>query len=127
MGYIKDNELYRIDVDGNGQTIYHPKDNGIVIGVNRAESSDLTIFLSDRKVEEIIMRVQPKGNLNPPYLLPEDQTRLDGFRWLEAYRPKNKLDIYIRDILPKNEETTNIYEGFTIEDIKTKAPEEKKQ
>jgi lipopolysaccharide export system protein LptA len=125
VGYIKDNELYRIDVDGNGQTIYHPKDNGLVIGVNRAESSNLTIFLSDRKVQEIIMRVQPKGNLNPPFLLPDDQTKLEGFRWLEPYRPKNKLDIYIQDVLPKNEQTTNIYEGFTIEDIKTKAPKEK--
>ena len=40
-GYIRNNELYRIDVEGNGQTIYYPKDEDEVIGVNRAESSNL--------------------------------------------------------------------------------------
>jgi len=93
-GYFKDNQLYKIDVDGNGQTVYYPKDQEYVIGVNRAESSSLTIFLKNRKVETIILRTQPAGNMNPPFVLDEELTRLEGFLWLEKYRPRKYEDIF---------------------------------
>jgi lipopolysaccharide export system protein LptA len=93
-GYFEDNQLYKIDVDGNGQTIYYPKDQEYVIGVNRAESSNLTIFLKERKVQSIILRSQPAGNLNPPLVLDREATRLDGFAWLEKYRPKSYESIF---------------------------------
>lgn len=99
IGYFKDNELYKIDVDGNGQTVYYPKDREYVIGVNRAESSSLSIFLKNRKVESIVLRGNPDGNMNPPFVLDLEQTRLDGFLWLEKYRPKKYEDIfYFREI-----------------------------
>ncbi len=124
-GYIKDNVLYRIDVEGNAQTIYYPKDQEVVIGANKAESSDMTIFLDNGHIKDIIMKNTPKGNLKPPVFLTEKDEKLPGFRWLEDYRPKSRYDIYIQDELPKDEDATNIYEGFQIEDIKTTAPEKK--
>lgn len=95
-GYISNNELRRIDVEGNGQTIYYPKDNDEIIGINRAESSNLSILLENQKVSGIILRTQPSGNMNPPYLLDAEARKLQGFRWLEEYRPKTKEDIFIR-------------------------------
>ena len=121
-GYIKNNALYRIDVEGNAQTIYYPKDQDIVIGANKAESSNMTIYLEEGHIKDIIMRNTPKGNLQPPIFLTEEDEKLPGFRWLEDYRPKSKDDIYIKNELPKDEEVTNIYEGFKIEEIKTVAP-----
>ena len=93
-GYFKENQLYKIDVDGNGQTVYYPKDRDYVIGVNRAESSSLTIYLKNRKVETIVLRTQPTGNMNPPFVLDKESTRLEGFLWLEKYRPKKYEDIF---------------------------------
>ena len=95
-GYISNNELRRIDVEGNGQTIYYPKDNDEIIGINRAESSNLSILLENQKVSGIILRTQPSGNMNPPYLLDAEACKLQGFRWLEEYRPKTKEDIFTR-------------------------------
>lgn len=102
-GYFQKNELYKIDVDGNGQTIYYPQDKEATIGVNRAQSSNLTLFFKQRKIDRIIMRVSPDGNMNPPLLLPEKDVKLDGFIWLEQYRPKNKEDIFRTDVLPKGQ------------------------
>ncbi len=127
VGYIKDNNLYKIDVEGSAQTIYYPRDNGFVIGANKAESSDMTIFLNHGKIKDIIMRNTPKGTLKPPIFLTDEESSLAGFRWLDDYRPKSKTDIYIKDELPKNEEVTNIYEGFQIEDINTVAPTKNKK
>jgi lipopolysaccharide export system protein LptA len=100
-GYIRDNELYRIDVEGNGQTIYYPKEDGEIIGVNKAEASNMTILLEKQEVTGIILRNQPTGNLNPPDLLTREARRLDGFRWLEEYRPKTMMDIFKRDVAPE--------------------------
>nr|WP_321453012.1 OstA-like protein [uncultured Carboxylicivirga sp.] len=115
-GYFKNNDIYKIDVDGNGQTVYYPKDDNLIIGVNRAESSNLTINLKNRAITGIKMRVQPAGNLNPPYILPLEDVRLQGFIWLEDIRPKNKLDIFKHTELPSTIEVTKIYDDYTFGD-----------
>ncbi|MBK3516418.1 OstA-like protein [Carboxylicivirga marina] len=116
VGHIRNNEIYRIDVDGNGQTIYYPKDKEMVIGVNRAESSSLSLFLSNRKITGIKLKTDPNGNLNPPYILPNDDVRLQGFIWLESIRPKSRLDIFKHVPLPKMEEMANDYDDYQFED-----------
>lgn len=122
VGYFANNELFKIDVDGNGQTIYYPKDKDAIIGVNRAESSNLTLMFKQRKIERIIMRVTPGGNMNPPYILPEKDVKLQGFIWLEQFRPKNKNDIFRTDELPKMEERPifDDYEDVEVGNLKNK-------
>lgn len=94
FGYIKNNQLSRIDVFGNGQTIYFTideKENEIV-GVNFAESSDLAIFLKKGQLSRINLKKQPTGTLYPLGELKE--TKLKDFRWLENLRPKSKKEIF---------------------------------
>ncbi|GAF05119.1 OstA-like protein [Saccharicrinis fermentans] len=69
-GYIRNNEIYKIDVNGNAQSIYFPKDREHVIGVNKAECSNMTLYLNQRMVDQITMRVSPNGSMNPPFLVP---------------------------------------------------------
>jgi lipopolysaccharide export system protein LptA len=110
-GFFKENQLYRIDVDGNGQTVYYPKDKEYVIGVNRAESSNITIYLADRKVETIILRKKPAGNMNPPFVLDAAATKLDGFLWLGKYRPEKYEDIFNFMKIEEEMERTD-YSGY---------------
>jgi lipopolysaccharide export system protein LptA len=116
VGHIRNNEIYRIDVDGNGQTIYYPKDKDIVIGVNRAESSNLTIFLKDKKITGIKLRTDPAGNLNPPYFLPDTDVKLQGFIWLDAIRPKNRWDIFKHTEMPDMEALNKVYDDYQFSD-----------
>ncbi|HAN20010.1 MAG: hypothetical protein A2X13_05005 [Bacteroidetes bacterium GWC2_33_15] len=92
VGYIRNNRLYKVDVFGNGQTIYFTKDKDVIIGVNQAESSDLIIYLRNNQVERINMIKQPAGTLYPLDELQE--TKLKGFQWLEYFRPKEMKDIF---------------------------------
>jgi hypothetical protein len=115
-GYIRENELYRIEVDGNAQSIYYPKDGDIMIGINKTESSSITIMLENRQVAGITTRVQPTGNLNPVFLLPLESQQLDGFRWLEEFRPKQKSDIFLIDTTPPPERKTS-YGDYTFDKI----------
>ncbi|MBN2744399.1 MAG: organic solvent tolerance protein OstA [Marinilabiliaceae bacterium] len=118
IGYIRNNELYKIDVDGNGQTIYHPKDKELIIGVNRAESSNMTLMFKERRIDRIIMRVTPTGNMNPPLFLPVEDVKLEGFLWLEKYRPKNKEDIFRTDVMPVMEARPT-YDDFQEEGVES--------
>lgn len=94
-GYFINNKLVRIEVKGNGQTIYYAKDQGELIGINNAESSDLTIYLKDNKIDRINLILAPKSTLYPPEGSEDIETTLKGFIWLEKFRPVSKEDIFV--------------------------------
>lgn len=94
IGYFRNNDLVRLDVTGNGQTIYYAEDQGIIIGANRAECSDLIIYLEDNKVKRVNYLVQPSGQYYPLDLFPENQRKLDGFTWNEQWRPLDYMDVF---------------------------------
>jgi len=100
IGYIKNNKLYKVDVFGNGQTIYFTKDKEEIIGVNQAESSDLIIYLKDNQVARINMIKQPAGTLYPIEELAE--TKLKGFKWFDKLRPKKMQDIFLQELNENN-------------------------
>ncbi len=92
IGYISNNKLHKIDVFGNGQTIYFTKDKEEIVGVNFSESSDIIIYMKNGQVSRINMIKQPTGTLYPLGDLKE--TKLKGFQWLEDLRPKSKMEIF---------------------------------
>ncbi len=92
--YFRDNNLYKVDVKGNGQTIYYPKDEDEIIGVNKAESSDLVIYLEGKDVKEIMFYKKPDATLYPLESAPRNELKLKDFIWLEHLRPLKKEDIF---------------------------------
>jgi lipopolysaccharide export system protein LptA len=92
---FRDNELYKINVYGNGQTIYYAKDEESYIGVNKAESSDLIIFFTNKKLEEIRFLKQPSAVLYPLDKAPKEELLLKDFKWQVEARPLNKEDVFI--------------------------------
>ncbi|MEA3316667.1 MAG: OstA-like protein [Bacteroidota bacterium] len=92
IAYIRNNQLYKVDVIGNGQTIYYTKDKNNIIGINKSLSSSLQLFLKDKQVIRIVMIQKPDGTLFPLGEL--EKTKLKDFKWLIKYRPQNKYDIF---------------------------------
>ncbi len=95
--YFKGNELYKVDVRGNGQTISYPKDDDQIIGVNKAESSNLVIYLEGKDVKEIMFLTKPDAVLYPLETAPRNELILKNFVWLEHLRPLKKEDIFTWD------------------------------
>jgi hypothetical protein len=94
-GYFAENKLYRLNVNGNGQTIYYTKNNKQKItGVNRADCSDLVIGVNENKVQRITLLKDPAGTLYPVKETTAHDMRLKGFTWQEEKRPKTKEDIF---------------------------------
>ena len=93
-GYFRDNNLQRVFVDGNSETVYFSRnDNEQIIGVNKGKSSKLLIKLMENKVSQIKMLKNPTGTLYP--IKDIEETKLEGFEWLGIHRPKSKKDIFI--------------------------------
>jgi lipopolysaccharide export system protein LptA len=96
-GYFEDNKLYKLDVNGNGQTIYYTKNNKQrVTGVNRADCSDLVISVHENKVERIKLLNDPAGTLYPLKDTSPHEMRLKGFTWQDSKRPKTKEEIFLQ-------------------------------
>lgn len=93
-GYTYKNNLYKIDVDGNGQSNYYASDKNGIIGLNKAESSNITIYMDKGKVKRIAFIKSPDGSLKPLGDLQEGDKLLPGFKWQPDLRPKNKDDIF---------------------------------
>lgn len=94
IGYVRKNELYKIDVNGNGQSNYYAYDKKGIIGLNKAESSNITIYMNKGKVSRIALIKSPDGELKPMAEIDEGDKKLPGFNWQQEIRPKSKMDIF---------------------------------
>ena len=91
-GYFRDNELYRININGNGESLYYLVENEEIVGVNSGKCSDMDINIEDGKIREIYQNKSPEGVINPPAVI--DSLRLSGFSWFDSIRPRQVLDIF---------------------------------
>lgn len=93
--FFTQGELRKVDVYSNGQTIYYPQeDNGDYIGVNKADCTDMVIYMEDKKVARIVFKTKPSGELSPLQDVNLVEFKLKGFQWLSGIRPMSVLDIY---------------------------------
>lgn len=99
-GYFTDNELSRIRVEGNGQTIYFAKDDSTLIGVNKAECTDILILVKDNDIQQITFITKPEATLYPLKELGPKDLLLDNFVWRASERPLERKDIFTRDNMP---------------------------
>jgi len=94
-GYFKNNELYKLLVFGNSETIYYVREeDGELIGINKAEASNMLIFLEDRKLKTITYMVNPKATLFPEKDIDRRDRILRGFKWHGYNRPEKIADIF---------------------------------
>ena len=104
IGYVVDNELSRIDVNGNGQTLYYAREDSSIIGLNRAESSRISIRFKEGRVFRIAFLQAPEGQLKPLFELTAEEKKLSGFDWKIHRRPLSKYDVFeIKQESPKPE------------------------
>lgn len=103
IGYITDNELKNIDVNGNAVTLYYIKNKDKYSGLNKLESSKIIVWLMKGKIDSISFVSAPVGKSIPlKDLTPEDAT-LRGFQWRQDEKPKDRFDLYpIDDKRKKN-------------------------
>lgn len=87
--FFENNTIHHIDVFGNGQSIYYAReDDGTYTGVNEIACTDMRIHTDSGKVNKIVFYTQPEGTFYPLDEFPQDNARLQDFKWLDTVRPQ---------------------------------------
>lgn len=99
--YLDSGQLYKVEVSGNAETIYLPVDEADKsrIGVNKTESSFVTMYFKDKKIDKILLTAASSGAIYPLGELTDDQLYLKNYSWQEQKRPFSKDQL----ILPKSQ------------------------
>ncbi|MBR5541255.1 MAG: hypothetical protein IKU64_02700 [Bacteroides sp.] len=93
--FFKNGEMRQVDVIGTVRLVYYPMEkDSTLLGMNVSETSQLNIFLENRKLKKMIMSPTSSGTLYPMTKIPPQEMKLENFAWFDYIRPLNKEDIF---------------------------------
>ena len=93
--YLKDGKLDIVDVMGNAETVFYPREeDGTYLGLNRTQSSFVKVFLAGRTIERVLFTTATTGTMMPMSKTTEADKYLVTFFWAENERPHQPNDIF---------------------------------
>jgi len=96
--YFEAGELYKIDVEGNGEMIYYNLDeiDAAPLQLTKFAAPFISFLIRNRKILRLVLHPDPVSDIIPiPDLSPENKF-LQGFVDYNYLRPKNKEDIFVK-------------------------------
>ena len=93
VGHFTAGKLSRLDVSGNGETVYFIREKDDIVAVNKAVSSSLSIGIRDNQVTSIMFRDKPVATLYPIDKVELPEVMVKGFAWHAEKRPKSRNSI----------------------------------
>lgn len=100
-GIFIENELRKVYVNGNGETIYFPENEDGTAqekGINKVECSDIIVEVDDNTLQRIVFQIKPSGSLKPKSQINPEDRELKGFIWRSSERPTSALDLYTKPV-----------------------------
>lgn len=98
IAHLDSNQLKQVNVNGNVETIYYPKDEKTkkYVGVNKTLSSYAVMYFKDKKIDRIVLTTASSGTMYPISQMEEDDLFLRNFYWYEVERPQKVSDVFSR-------------------------------
>lgn len=93
-GYFQKNKLYLVNVEGNSQSLYFVSEKKEIKAVNRADCSDMRVYLKDNKVDRITFITKPDATLFPLDQIDAKELKLKDFNWKKKDRPNSAKEIF---------------------------------
>lgn len=85
---FKEGKISRVDVKGNGKTLYHiQNEDSLYLEANGAECADITILFEKGKIEVINFKESPNAVYQAIADMSPGQRYLEGFKWAASSRP----------------------------------------
>ena len=94
MCYFTNGEIEHNEAHGNVYVVYFVQDDSTIVMVNYSETTELHLYMKEKKVDEIWMPAA-KGMFYPAIDVPHDRRYLSSFAWFDYIRPKDKDDIFV--------------------------------
>lgn len=107
IGHFKDDALRKVDVFGNGETIYYPREeDNSLIGVNETKCATMAIFIDSNTIQKISFYDKPVAKITPTDEMPSNGKKLEGFNYRTDERPVSAGDILAKYAAQKQLEIT---------------------
>lgn len=121
-GYFKDGQMERLQIDGNGESLYFALEaDTLTQGVNRILSATIKLTFEDGAIRKANFGIRPDGKFTPVQKIDEKISRLDGFNWRIVEKPdQNVIDAW-RKPVEIDLEAENL---FDVPDVKLLMPTE---
>lgn len=100
FGKFMDNKLKVLLVKGNAESIYFNRntETQVLETITKEVSSNIEFTLENGEIQTIKYLKSTDGKTYPPSQLDEEGRKIKGFIWREDEQPKNKNDIFIKDM-----------------------------
>lgn len=96
FAYVQEGEVRMVEVQGNAETVFYPReDDGNYVGVNRTQSSFVTLYLENQQIHHILFTTATSGVMIPMDQAANDDMFLVTFFWAEQERPRQPMDIFL--------------------------------
>jgi lipopolysaccharide transport protein LptA len=94
--FFTKNELTKVDVRGNGESIYFAlEEDSVLVGMNKVACSDILVKFLDNKLNSISFIKSPDALFIPPHELQEPDKKLKGFSWRAKERPTRNQVLHL--------------------------------
>lgn len=96
IAHVDSGALRKLDINGNVETIYFPKDEQTreYVGVNKTLSSFATGYFKDEQIERIVLTTASSGAMYPLSQMGENDIYLRDFFWFGEHRPLSVADLF---------------------------------
>ncbi len=96
--FNEENELKTVDIIKNAESVYYFRnDDNELVGIDKAKSGSIKIFLDKKEIEEVRKINQIDGKIYPESTFPENEKLLKGFDWREDEQLKSIDDLFKDD------------------------------
>jgi len=95
-GYFTNGAIDYVRVKGSpAESIFYPQDDdSAYTGMNRCSGDVIDIYFVQKELNKVKFINNVDGVMYPIKQIPADQKQLKNFKWLDARRPKNKLELF---------------------------------
>ena len=114
---FRNGNIHNVNVTGgNAETIYWLReDDAALIGIDVSKADNMVIEMKDNNISLIKSYKGIEETMFPEKDLPENQRLLQGFKWNDEVRPKDKADIFrkVDAVMPRAETPQSETENAT--------------
>jgi lipopolysaccharide export system protein LptA len=95
-GYFIDGKIDHVRIKGSpAESIYYIQDkDSAYIGMNRQSGDAIDIYFDKSNIKKVKFINDVHGVMYPIRQVPDDKKFLKNFKWQDARRPKNKLELF---------------------------------
>jgi len=106
FAHFTDGELTRFDAIGSASALFFIEEDSVLTTMNEKEAETISALLKDKQINQTRSYTNPKSNAYPLVDLAPDKIVIQGFNYRDKERPKSRIEVCDRKVLPSVRDIT---------------------